>query len=331
MELDNRIAVISWAEFQDRAFQYAKCLNAPMYFIHRTIMGNNSKITAPFRYVLQSIDTWRVLNNQKPRVIHVTNPPVFAAMVVSRYCQRNRAHFILDTHPPGLYSRRWSWSLPLQRAMMRKALINIVDQQRYKSMLESWGGKAIIQVNPLFQKNFPNSKGDRKKDLLEITVVNTFAEDEPLTPILRAAEHSPNAHFYILGDARLADAKVLENPPKNVTFTGYLKGDDYWKQISRSHAVMCLTTYPYSLLAGAKDGMMVETPLILSDQPILREYFTRGALFITHTPESISEAISELTANQSMLDQEISTLWQEKQLAWKSNITQLRQIIEEAM
>lgn len=331
MEVDKRIAVISWAEYQDRAFQYAKCLNAPMYFIHRTFLGMDSKITAPFRYVLQSRDTWRVLMEQKPRVIHVTNPPVFAAMVISQYCRHYHAYFIMDTHPPCLYSHRWSWSLPLQRSMMRKALVNIVDQKRYQTLVESWGGRAIIQVNPLFQKNFPNTKGERKKGSLDITVVNTFAEDEPLAPILQAAMLTPTAHYYILGDTQLADPNEIENPPENVTFTGYLNGDDYWSQLSRSHAIICLTTYPYSLLAGAKDGMMVETPLILSDQPILREYFTRGTLFVAHTPESISAAILELAEHQSEMDQDIATLWEEKQLSWMSNITQLRLIVEEVL
>lgn len=331
MDLDTRIAVVSWAKYQDRANQYARCLNAPMHFIHRTIRGRDEKIFAPLRYILQAVDTWNILKSQKPRIIHVTNPPIFAALVVYVYCQIYNTYFILDTHPPALYSKLWGWTLPLQRSMARRALINIIDQERYQDLIVSWRGKAIIQQNPPNQETPSEVKGKRNPDKMEITVVNTFSSDEPLTIILDAAKQLPQVHFYILGNTRFAPQGIIENAPDNVTFTGYLLNQNYWNRLRNSHAVMCLTVFPFSLLAGAKDGLMVEVPLILSRQPCLVEYFTQGTIFIENSTQGVVNGIKELEQKQAELDEGISSLYKEKQRSWDIDFQQLTKIIAEAL
>lgn len=325
--LDKRIAVVVWAAQQDRARHWAQSLNAPIYCLTWMPLNSKSMITAPMRYVRQSIDTWRVLNKQKPAIIIVTNPPIFACMVVYLYCRKTGAQYVMDTHPPALYSRRWAWSLPLQRLLARPALVNVVDQERYQNLFMTWGARAIVLPNLPVEIPMPEPKSRSSEKSFEITVVNTFAADEPLEPIWQAARDLQDVKFYILGDTGLAPKGILTSAPENITFTGYLRGIDYWQRVVSSDALICLTTYPYSLLAGAKDGLMARIPMLLSRQPVLTDYFTKGVVFVDNTAGSIIEGVHQIRLRQNELRHEIADLLREKHTDWRADFQRFGQII----
>src|SRR5690606_41545957 len=83
------------------------------------------------------------------KVVAVTGAPAFAPLRVWLYCIMSRARFVMDTHSPALYSRRWGWPRPLQRAAARRALMNITDQERFRRMFDEWGAEAMILEKPL--------------------------------------------------------------------------------------------------------------------------------------------------------------------------------------
>lgn len=329
--MDDRIAVIVWHPVADRPKGYAEALNAPIYYVYRRFF--RPRILAPFRYILQACDTWAIFMKKRPRIVHVTNPPVIAALVVWACCRLTGAQYVMDTHPPALYSPLWGWTVPLQHLAARPALLNILDQARFKRLFEMWGAKAIVLENVPKRRSLDsftlNPPGPGAP--LDITVVNTFSIDEPLDPILEAAAGLPGARFFILGDTRYLPRGVLGRKPENVTFTGFLRGDDYWKRLASSSAIMCLTTYPYSLLAGGHDAMLLGVPLITSRQPVLTEYFTRGTLFVDNSAAGIARAVNEVRIAEEVLRREITDLRLEKQEAWKANFQAFRDIIEEAM
>jgi glycosyltransferase involved in cell wall biosynthesis len=327
-DLDQRIAVIVWAAAQDRARGYAQVLNAPVYFVSRTPFGSNARLLTPLRYFLQVMDTWSILGRQKPALIHVTNPPFLAPLIVYLYCRLSGAKYIMDTHSPALYSRRWGWTFPIQRYLARRAYLNVVDQERYKQMFEAFGARAVVLQRALVDIHLPPPAGHATGKPIEITVINTFAPDEPLQPIYQAAASLKDVHFYVLGDKRFATPGTFDNVPENVTFTGYLRGDDYWQRIVSSNAIMCLTTYPYSLLAGGQDGMMAGVPLIVSEQPVLRDYFTHGTVFVENTAASIVEGVERIRCHEQDLRREISELFRQKRLLWDTNFQIFNQIVQ---
>jgi glycosyltransferase involved in cell wall biosynthesis len=91
---------------------------------------------------------------------------------------------------------------------------------------------------------------------------------------------------------------------------------------------MTLTTYPHSLLAGGTDGMAVGRPIILSRQPALTEYFTKGTIFVDNSQESIVDGICQLQREQNRLRQEIMELAIEKRQLWEINFQKLMSLIE---
>jgi glycosyltransferase involved in cell wall biosynthesis len=323
-----KIIVLVWGTNQDRAYKSAQHLNAPLYNIHTVFFRRNYRLLVPLRYLVQAFSTWRLLFQKRPEIIHVTNPPIFAPLCVFLYCRLTGAAFVMDTHSPALYSRKWSWILPLQRAMARAALVNIVDQERFKDLFEGWGARAIIltkppaKQRPTQQRSVPTEPGK-----FIVTVVNTFGPDEPLLPILEAAQGLPDTHFYITGDTDMADKALIASAPPNVTFTGYLYRETYWDQLIRSNTVLTLTTYHYSLLAGGQDGMVVGKPVILSRQPVLTDYFTKGAVFIDNTAEGIIAGVTAARQNEDRLHREIMELSEEKRQEWTSHFQELRKVI----
>jgi len=329
--LNGRIAVIVWAAMQDRAMRWAEVMNAPIYYVSRKPFGSSSVFLTPLRYILQAVDTWLILWRQRPELVHVTNPPFLAPLAVYLYCQITGAKYMMDTHSPALYSRRWGWTFLFQRYLAKHAYLNIVDQERFKRMFEECGARAVVLQRPPVNVLLPRPIEHLGNGIVEITVINTFAPDEPLEPIYQAARKLTDVVFYILGDKRLAPPGTFDNVPENVCFTGYLHDNEYWQRVMSSTAVMCLTTYPYSLLAGAQDGMLAGIPLIISRQPVLIEYFTKGTIFVDHTPDSIVDGIQQLRSREAELRREILDLLTEKRLLWEKNYQVINEIIRDIL
>ena len=327
MTVHGGIAAVAWAPQEGRTAQYAQRLDASLYNIHYLLYKR--PLLAPIKYLPQCVKTWAVLHRQRPSTVYVMNPPVFAALSVYIYCRLSRADYIMDTHSPALYSSKWAWTVPLQRALAKRALINIIDQDRYKRLFESWGAKALVLQDPpisIPSEKLNNASGSNQ---FSVTVVNTFGGDEPLDPIIGAAKRLTDVRFFILGDTARAKKAQLRSASENVTFTGYLLGDDYWNRLYSSQAVMVLTTWPYSLLAGAQEGMVLNKPLILSRQPVLTEQFTKGTVFVDHSVDSLVAGVRKLQEQEYILIQEITELATEKQKKWETDFQELLAIIRD--
>ena len=73
-----------------------------------------------------------------------------------------------------------------------------------------------------------------------VTVVNSFKEDEPLQEVLQAARSLPEVKFFITGNTGKANPQTLvAGAPGNVSFTGFLPTERYYGLLNASHAVMC--------------------------------------------------------------------------------------------
>lgn len=319
------IAAIAWVPHEVRTAQYAQRLNASLHKIH--YLRYKRPLLAPIKYLPQCLKTWVVLRRQQPSIVYVMNPPVFAALSVFAYCRLSRAEFIMDTHSPALFGLKWAWTVPLQRALARRALVNIVDQARFKELFESWGARAIILERPPLKISKARLNGRDDPNKFDVTVVSTFDGDDPLDLVVDAARQLPDVRFFILGDTARAKKSLLKSASDNVVFPGYLLDDVYWNQLHTSDAVMVLTSQRYSLLGGAQEGMAMGKPLILSRQPVLTDYFTKGVVFVDHSVESMVAGVREVQEQANPLTQEIVELATEKQEKWETAFQELLALI----
>lgn len=320
-------AVIYWGPSNLHAEAYASRLGAPLYNIHY-LGWKRGPLVALLKYVPQFLKTWAVLLRRRPSVVYVIISPVFAALSVYIYCRLSGAAYVMDVHNHALYGGKWRWSVPLVRFLAKRSLVNVVDQPRNEQLFESWGTQVLILERPPKAISSERLKYLDDPNRFSVTVINTFAPDEPLDPIFGAARKFPEVPFFILGDISQADNGLLDAAPQNIVFTGYLHGDDYWNRLYSSRAVIALTTAQYSLLSGAIEAMALGKPPILSRRQALTEYFTKGTIFVDHTAESIVAGISELQQNRDRLTQEISELNIEKRDRWESVVQELLTLIK---
>jgi glycosyltransferase involved in cell wall biosynthesis len=133
--------------------------------------------------------------------------------------------------------------------------------------------------------------------------------------------------FFILGNTKLARRSMLTNAPRNVVFTGYLSGDDYWNLLDDSQAVMVLSTDQYSLCSGAVEGMALGKPLILSKQPALTNYFSKGAVFVDNSVDSIVDGVMTVRDQKLCLTHEIVVLATQKRERWEREFNKIWELI----
>lgn len=323
---NSHIAVMVWAPFEERTASFAEQLNAPLYNVH--YFQYKQPWVAPFKYFPMAVKTLSLLIRHRPDYVYITNPPAFAPFFVYLYCLLFGKAYVMDTHSPALYSRKWAWTLPLQRWLARRALVNIVDQPRYKALFESWGARAIVLQRPPERPiPFHELQPEAPLEPFQVAVINTFAVDEPLDIILEAARALPDIQFHITGDTSRANPADINNAPDNITWTGYLRGNDYWNLLSSTHVTLALTTYEYSLLGGAQDGVMLGKPLILSDQPVLREFFNKGTVFIENTTEGVINGVKQARAEHAPLARAITELAEEKRTHWQQAYNELETLL----
>jgi glycosyltransferase involved in cell wall biosynthesis len=320
-------AVVFWGPHSISTEMFARHLKATLYLIH--YLSWKRPWIAPIKYPPMWLKTWWVLFKQRPSAVLVINTPVIAPLCVYIYCLLARIPFAMNVHGHTLSGRRWGWSRPLQHFLAKKAVVNLVGTTEYKQIFESWGARVIFLEDPPLE--IPQGSFDfiSQSRAFRITVVSTFAGDEPLDLVLEVARRFPEVCFFILGDTRLANKEFLDSASQNVKFPGYLKGDDYWKQLFSSQAVMTLTTNPYSLVAGGLEGMYIGKPLILSRQPALLEYFTKGTVFIDHTVDSLVKGVQQAREDELLLSKESLELAAEKSACWENTFREFVDILGE--
>lgn len=319
------VIAIVWAPHEARTASYAQWLNAPLYNIH--YLKARRPWIAPFKYLLQGLKTWQVLISQRPRFVYITNSPPFATLFVMLYCLFSPTQYIMDVHPPSLFTKKWSWTVPLTRFLSKRAAMTITDQELFANWFREWGADVMVLENAPKNIDISSLKDLSDPDVPEFVYVGTFAGDEPVDIVLDAANRLPHVKFYILGDKELARREWIDNAPDNVTFTGYILKDEYWNRLYSARAIIVLTTHEHSLLGGGMDGVYIEKPVILSDQPTLRDYFTEGAVLIPNTGDGMVHGIEEILANEAAYNQGMTNLRHKVEDRWHSNFKHLKSII----
>lgn len=317
-----RVAIV-WAPQESRTEWIASELGAEVWHIH--YFKYKRPLYAPLKYPLQAISTlWRLVRH-RPTTVYVTNPPVFAPLMVALYCLFTRTRFVMDTHPPSLYHPKLKWSVPLQKVLARRAIANVTDQERFRQLMQGWGARTVVLERPPMVLASPPLPFDSP---VRVLVINTFAVDEPIEPLLEAAAACPEIEMRITGDLARADRDQVERAPDNVTFTGYLRGEDYWNQLRDATVVVALTTWEHSFLLAIQDAMTVRRPLVTSDQPVLREVLGDDAVLVSNDGPSIAAGIREAIERRDELADRIELARHAADERWRTGFGELLEIIE---
>jgi glycosyltransferase involved in cell wall biosynthesis len=160
-----------------------------------------------------------------------------------------------------------------------------------------------------------------------MTLVSSFTPDEPLEIFLKAAARLPGIQFFVTGNYKDGDERVLRLKPSNVQFTGYLSESAYVGLLLGSDAVISLTKEDHTMQRGAYEAVYLEKPVVTSNFELLRKAFHLGAVYVDNDVEDIAQGIMQMKNDIERYTQEVRVLRREKLKQWQTVETELRHVL----
>ncbi len=299
---------VTWYPSCRRSDTIAAELGGRSHLIH--YLRFKQPIYAPAKYVLQTIATFRRLFKDRPELVLVASPPVFAVMAVWTYGKLTGTPYIIDAHTGVFDDRRWRWANRLSKKFSRKSVLTIVTNEHLRREVEGWGATALVIGD--VPVAFPDGPQMSLPEGHNVVVVNTFSQDEPLNEILSAARLLPSVNFHVTGNLSHSRIAITAEAPANVRFTGWISDADYAGLLRAADVVLCLTTHDHTMQRGAYEAMALDKPLITSNWGLLRATFNHGTLHVDNSPSAIAEAVQSALSEQSRLSTEMAQLREER-------------------
>src|SRR5438874_5148633 len=161
----------------------------------------------PLRYLAQGWKTWRTLELQRPEVVLVQSPPIFAPLVVAMWCHLRgkaepselRALYALDCHTSTWYHRKWRWTKPFLHLLSQRATVTLCHDEGALGILRMWRVRGFFLSDGIPNLSPPSgtvgSEGEER-----VGVIGSLDPDEPVAEVLDAARLLPQVTFYLAGD-----------------------------------------------------------------------------------------------------------------------------------
>jgi glycosyltransferase involved in cell wall biosynthesis len=279
------------------------------------------------RYLAQAWQTWHILRQERPEIIFVQNPPIFAVLVVSLYARCFGAQYVIDSHTGAFLVPKWRWSVGLHRILSRGALTTIVHNSSQEKIVELWGCRyCVVGFTP---GDYPPGEPYPLFERFNVAVICGFEADEPLEILFEAAGHLREICFYLTGDAKRIDRRLLMKKPENIYLTGYLSYERYVGLLRGVSAIMDLVNNEHTLLMGGFEAVSLGVPLIVSDWPLLRNYFSLGTIYVSNTVEGVCEGVHRMQGEHAQLQREILVLQEQLQVEWIHKFAGLQHLLNQ--
>ena len=315
---------ITWYPYCRRSDALAQQLGARSYLIH--YLRFKAPYLAPIKYIPQALRTLWTLIRERPSLVLVANPPFVAPLLVWIGSGFLGYRFIIDCHSGAFHHSLWSWSLPVQRFLARRAVASVVTNEHLANIVRSWGGKVEIIQDLALDLDLRGSA--LRRDGFHVVHVCTYSVDEPVEEVVEAARRLPEVTFSFTGDPSYAPRGFRESLPPNVRLTGFIPDADYLTLLRGADAILVLTSEDHTMQRGGYEAVALEKPLITSEWPLLRQVFSRGTLHVDNTAEGIVGAIRRARSEAESLRREMSELKRERARVSTAQVDRLRSLCE---
>ena len=309
-----RPTYVSWSPHCSRSDNTARELGGKSHMVYWPSFGSNL-LTVWLKYIAQAVSTFRILSADKPEVVFVMTPPLPAVASVWLWCRLHRVPFVVDGHTGAFLHPNWIHFQWLQNAFCRRAVTTIVTNDHLAQLLRQ--ARVHVTIVRDVPVEYAVTDAFRPQGAFSVGVVCSFNEDEPVAEILEAAASLPGVRFYLTGDSHRMSASLAAAVPPNVTLTGFLTTDQYGSLLTNVNAVMALTTRDHTMLRGAYEAVYQGTPVIVSDWPLLKESFSRGAIHVNNSAAAIAGAVERLRTEHGWYKAEVLVLREEKRATWE--------------
>lgn len=316
---------ITWYPQCHRSDSLAAALGGKSHLIH--YLGFKRPWLALLKYPLQALATFIQLYRDKPELILVATPPVLAALPVYVYARLKKVPFVIDAHTGAFESPWCTWLSLLSRWMSHGATATIVTNEYLASLVQSWGARAVVIgfLPHILPPTQPMALGDG----INIAVINTFSDDEPVQAVVEAARKLSNVTLHITGNLRRAPRDLQDAATQNVRFTGWLTEEAYASLLRAATAIMVLTTRDHTMQGGGNEAMALEKPLIISDWPLLRQTFSMGTVYVDNTPDGIVAGVEDMLQKHGILAVEMRELRNRMTSDFKMRLDNLLDVVKQ--
>ncbi len=320
-----KISFIAWIDYNRRSEILAQYFGAS---IHHISFGRRGvKWQIPIRYFVQSVRTLKALFSERPGVVFAQNPPIIILLPVAAYCFLTGSKYVIDSHT-GVFTdfKKWLW-LHKWLSKSKYALTTIVHNTEQEKIVQEWGVRNVVLG--FSEATYPQGSDFPLKDGPTIAFSCACAPDEPMLEVFEAAKMLPHVNFYITGNYKRLDSSIMEQKPDNCEFTGFVSFDDYIGLMRKSDAMMVLTTRDGTLLSGGFEAASLEKPLIVSDWPILQDYFSSGSVYVDNKADGIVKGVQEALERQDELNVGIKQLRTKLNNEWAEAGAKVNALIHE--
>jgi hypothetical protein len=308
--MNTKLVFIVWDSRSRRAETLAAELGGQVVF-EREVKLEGIWLT-PLRYLVQGWKTWWLLERERPEIVIVQSPPTFAPLLVDIWCTLRRSMksiklplpYVIDCHTGAFHRRKWHWTLPLLRWLSRRAIVTLVTDRTAMNILQRWKVKHLYLEDAL-PILYPNTSSIGSQGEERVGIISSLDDDEPITEIFTAARLLSEVTFYVTGNIRKIDPKLLALKPENLILVGYLRGGDYTSLLKNVNGLVVLTNEPHAVNCGAYEAVAMIKPALVSDWLDLRLCFTHGFIHVTNTPEAIAVGIRKMLNERERLTSEI--------------------------
>lgn len=270
------------------------------------------------RYPLSIVRTLWTILRQKPRVIFAQNPSLVLAALVTQYGRWCRRAVVIDAHNTGIvaFGGRIRWINALTRLILRTASLTIVSNRTLAEQVRRQGGEPVVLPDPV--PDLPRSNPvARLHGDFNVLFICSWAVDEPFVEVIRAASAvAEGTHIYITGDSKGRELAFGSSLPPNVHLTGFLPEEEYVRLLYGVDLTVDLTSRDDCLVCGAYESVAAGTPMLLSDTPTTRDYFSRGAVYTHNDATAIAEKLDLARSRHPELKQEVAQLGAELTERW---------------
>ena len=277
-----------------------------------------------WKYLLQAVHSFVLCLWRRPRVVFVTNPPVFAVLPVWFYTALFRTRFVVDFHTGCFLEGPWKRWRFLQRYFARRAALNLAHNDENAKILAEWGVsyRVLPSLPPRLAVGPVNRSGERSR----VVYICSFKDDEPVEAFLEAAAALEDVDVCVTGKA---PGELAARLPPNVRLTGYLSEKDYLRLLSSADVLVALTTREDTLLYGAQEAIALHRPLVLTGSDVLRRYFPSGAVFSENSPEALGCAVRSALESKERLVAEIIAFESECRASGRRRLREIRALLGE--
>ena len=314
-----RAIFVAWTRYMRRPDSMRPFYGYRLLFLPAASGG---KLRLAWSYLSNAVRTVLALISYRPAVIWVQLAPVFPLYIASAYrFFRRRTLVVADCHN-SMFGERWAWA-PFGVTLLNRCTAVLVHNSAVRASALAVGVREevlyLLETRPAQLAAVSGSAPMAEASFGEqwVLVPSSFSGDEPIAAILDAANLTPHVRFVVTGNLQRAKARHdLSRAPGNVTFTGFIERELLDRYLCVAPVVMGLTTRMDIQLSVANEAAGAARAMVISDTPLLRSLFPKGAIYVQPNAESIAQGLRAAFERREALQLESEELREWREARW---------------